>query len=68
MFIEIMGSYRRGQETSGDVDLLITRDTSDGLTHAGVLGRLITRLREKGIITHDVRVQRPKLMQAQHSA
>jgi hypothetical protein len=30
-----MGSYRRGAEDSGDVDILLTRDTSDGKTHAG---------------------------------
>ena len=51
-----MGSYRRGQETSGDVDLLITRDTADGLNHAGVLGRLVSVLKNKGIITHEVSV------------
>ncbi len=49
-----MGSYRRGQDTSGDVDFLITRDTSDGITHAGVLQRLVKVLKLKGIITHDV--------------
>ena len=54
LWIEIMGSYRRGQETSGDVDFLITRDTSDGISHAGILPRLVSALREKGVITHDV--------------
>lgn len=49
-----MGSYRRGAETSGDVDMLITRDTADGKTHAGILPKLVGRLREIGIITHDV--------------
>jgi hypothetical protein len=28
--IEAMGSYRRGEETSGDLDILITRDISQG--------------------------------------
>lgn len=54
LWIEIMGSYRRGQETSSDVDILITRNTEDGLTHAGRLVELVKSLREKGIITHDV--------------
>jgi len=54
LWIEIMGSYRRGQESSGDVDILITRDTSDGITHAGVLPRLIKALKMRGTITHDV--------------
>lgn len=57
LWIEIMGSYRRGQETSGDVDFLITRDTSDGITHAGLLPRLVNALRVKGIITHNVSPQ-----------
>lgn len=54
LWIEIMGSYRRGQETSGDVDILITRDPSDGITHAGYLKRLVHSLRTRGVITHDV--------------
>lgn len=49
-----MGSYRRGQESSGDVDILITRDTSDGITHAGILGKLVKALRSRGLVTHDV--------------
>lgn len=49
-----MGSYRRGQETSGDVDILITRDTADGLNHSLVLKALTDRLKTRGIITHDV--------------
>jgi len=54
VWIEIMGSYRRGQETSGDVDILITRDTADGLNHSGVIKNLVDRLQMRGIITHDV--------------
>ena len=54
IWIEIMGSYRRGQETSGDVDILITRDTADGLNHSGVIKKLVDRLQTRGIITHDV--------------
>ena len=30
-----MGSYRRGADSSGDIDLLVTRDPSDGKTHEG---------------------------------
>ena len=54
IWIEIMGSYRRGQDSSGDVDILITRDTADGLNHSGVIKRLVDRLQTRGIITHDV--------------
>lgn len=49
-----MGSYRRGQEDSGDVDILITRNTDDGKTHGGVLKMLVNRLKLTGVITHDV--------------
>lgn len=33
MLIEAMGSYRRGEAASGDLDILITRDPSDGKDH-----------------------------------
>jgi DNA polymerase lambda len=52
--IEIMGSYRRGATNSGDVDFLITRKDDDGLTHSGVIEKLVRRLMHKGIITHEV--------------
>ena len=55
-----MGSYRRGQEDSGDVDILITRDPSDGLTHAGVLQSLVNVLKLNGFITHDVSAEEVK--------
>lgn len=53
--IEVMGSYRRGAADCGDVDLLITRDTVDGKTHAGLLDKLLLILRSRGFITHEVR-------------
>ncbi|ORY31676.1 hypothetical protein BCR39DRAFT_465497 [Naematelia encephala] len=56
IWVEIMGSYRRGQEDSGDVDILITRDTDDGLTHEGLLKSLVIGLKENGVITHDLSV------------
>nr|BAF37047.1 DNA polymerase lambda [Coprinopsis cinerea] len=54
LFVEIMGSYRRGKATCGDIDILITRPTDDGKTHAGVLGRLIQELHAVGVLTEDL--------------
>jgi DNA polymerase lambda len=63
LFVEIMGSYRRGKADCGDIDILITRDpTGDGHTHAGILRRLLAALRETGIITEDLTVPAPKEM------
>ncbi|PFH50099.1 hypothetical protein AMATHDRAFT_145957 [Amanita thiersii Skay4041] len=36
LVVEIMGSYRRGKSDCGDIDILITRPTDDGKTHAGI--------------------------------
>lgn len=37
--IEAMGSYRRCEETCGDLDILISRDPSDGKDHTRKLNR-----------------------------
>ncbi|BBN09986.1 hypothetical protein MPTK1_5g00050 [Marchantia polymorpha subsp. ruderalis] len=42
--IIVGGSYRRGNATCGDIDLLITHP--DGHSHKGLLGRLVTKLEE----------------------
>lgn len=55
LWVEIMGSYRRGSETSGDVDILITRDDADGKSHKGAIKKLVDKLKAKGVITHEVR-------------
>ncbi|KDR78241.1 hypothetical protein GALMADRAFT_1309526 [Galerina marginata CBS 339.88] len=54
LFIEIMGSYRRGKADCGDIDILITRPVDDGLTHRGVLPRLLRELHSVGILTEDL--------------
>ncbi|KAF8970645.1 hypothetical protein BDZ97DRAFT_1790287 [Flammula alnicola] len=54
LFIEIMGSYRRGKADCGDIDILITRPTDDGNTHSGVLPRLLQELHAASILTEDL--------------
>ena len=48
------GSYRRGRQTCGDVDVLITHP--DGKSHKGIFNKLLNNLRETGkhpmVITH----------------
>ncbi|KAF5330075.1 hypothetical protein D9758_015989 [Tetrapyrgos nigripes] len=39
LFVDIMGSYRKGKADCGDIDILITRDTGDSRTHQGILKR-----------------------------
>ncbi|KAI6117985.1 hypothetical protein F5141DRAFT_1000177 [Pisolithus sp. B1] len=59
LFIEIMGSYRRGKADCGDIDVLVTRPVADGKTHAGILGvlpRLLDRLRAAKILAEDLAV------------
>ncbi|EXX61016.1 Pol4p [Rhizophagus irregularis DAOM 197198w] len=48
------GSYRRGNPDCGDVDIMITRNDSDGTTHLGVLSRLVEILRDQGFLTHEL--------------
>ncbi|KAK0467096.1 DNA polymerase lambda [Desarmillaria tabescens] len=54
LFVEIMGSYRRGKADCGDIDIMITRCPDDGRTHAGVLGKLLKKLHEADIVTEDL--------------
>ncbi|KAI5983896.1 hypothetical protein EDD15DRAFT_2178117 [Pisolithus albus] len=58
LFIEIMGSYRRGKADCGDIDVLVTRPVADGKTHAGirVLPRLLDRLRAAKVLAEDLAV------------
>ncbi|KAL4244509.1 DNA polymerase type-X family protein [Abortiporus biennis] len=54
LFVEIMGSFRRGKSTCGDIDIMITRPTDDGKTHAGIFRLLVQILHQKGILTEDL--------------
>ncbi|GAA5894238.1 hypothetical protein JCM6882_007609 [Rhodosporidiobolus microsporus] len=48
----LCGGYRRGKAFSNDVDILITYPHADG-EERGVLGKLLDRLLEKGLIPRD---------------
>nr|XP_018261046.1 uncharacterized protein I303_06763 [Kwoniella dejecticola CBS 10117]OBR83204.1 hypothetical protein I303_06763 [Kwoniella dejecticola CBS 10117] len=54
LWVEIMGSYRRGQENSGDVDILITREGDNHANKRGIVMELVQRLKKKGLVTHDL--------------
>jgi len=54
LFVECMGSYRRGSETCGDIDVIITRSAEDGKTHAGAAKKLWQACHTQGIITDDL--------------
>ncbi|KAG7087813.1 hypothetical protein E1B28_013753 [Marasmius oreades] len=56
LFVEIMGSFRRGKADCGDIDILITRSTHDGRTHRGVLPKLLDALRDADIVTEDLAI------------
>lgn len=46
--IEACGSYRRGKESCGDIDVLITR--SDGVPITGIMEKLVERLEKEGFL------------------
>ncbi|KAH7927186.1 hypothetical protein BV22DRAFT_1032056 [Leucogyrophana mollusca] len=54
LFVEIMGSFRRGKPDCGDIDILITRRPFDGKTHAGVLPEILAALHSAKILTEDL--------------
>lgn len=50
--VTIMGSYRRGSERCGDVDVLITHPKFVNFVPKGSVDDLVERLREEGHISH----------------
>ena len=50
--VTIMGSYRRGKDACGDIDLLITHPDYVETTPRGALGELVDRLRQRGHIAY----------------
>ncbi|TRM63113.1 hypothetical protein BD626DRAFT_431710 [Schizophyllum amplum] len=54
--LRAMGSFRRGKKDCGDIDIMITRPTDDGETHAGALRELLLKLHRADILTEDLAV------------
>ena len=50
------GSYRRGKQTCGDLDVLVTHEDEDALDE--LFERILAKLREIGFLTDDLTVQR----------
>ncbi|CAI2174663.1 18491_t:CDS:10, partial [Funneliformis geosporum] len=48
------GSFRRGRPDCGDIDIMITRNDSDGKNHLGVLTKLVEILSNQGFLTHEL--------------
>lgn len=53
------GSYRRGKQTCGDVDVLVTHP--DGHSHEGLLPKLLAKLHDTGFLTSDLSVHESQL-------
>ena len=53
--IRTMGSYRRGKESCGDVDILITHEKYVDCTPKGAVDDVVERLRRRGHITHHLK-------------
>lgn len=54
LLVFAMGSYIRRADECGDVDFIVTRDTSDGRDHGGMIKRLWRKLIEVGMIRHSL--------------
>ncbi|CAG8679171.1 11862_t:CDS:2, partial [Funneliformis mosseae] len=48
------GSFGRGSPVCEDIDIMITRNDSDGKNHLGVLTKLIEILSNQGFLTHEL--------------
>ncbi|XP_055353793.1 DNA polymerase lambda-like isoform X2 [Paramacrobiotus metropolitanus] len=51
---EVCGSYRRGRDLCGDVDILMTHP--DGHSHETILKPLLDKLHQKGFLTDDLSI------------
>ncbi|KAH9443440.1 hypothetical protein Pst134EA_031233 [Puccinia striiformis f. sp. tritici] len=50
----LMGSYCRGEESCGNIEVIVTRNNSDGQTYHDSMSRLYKRLRKDGLITYEL--------------
>lgn len=64
MEVVTCGSYRRGKQTCGDIDLLITHP--DGRSHRGVFDELLRRGREAGFLTDDLSIHSDPVAQCKY--
>lgn len=55
--LEVVGSYRRGKATCGDIDLLICRQ--DGGVEEKLVRELVRELEREGFITESLSQPRP---------
>merc|ERR1719479_517403 len=51
------GSFRRGKETCGDLDVLITHPEDENVL-TGLFDKLIGKLHKEGFLTHDLTFQK----------
>ncbi|KAI5788161.1 putative DNA polymerase POL4, partial [Pyronema domesticum] len=50
LVLEVMGSYRRGVKSCGDIDIMITKEGAEGRYIKLVLDRIVERLTERGFL------------------
>ncbi|KAI5819758.1 hypothetical protein BZA77DRAFT_303463 [Pyronema omphalodes] len=50
LVLEVMGSYRRGAKTCGDIDIMITKEGAEGRYMKLVLDKIVERLTERGFL------------------
>jgi DNA polymerase/3'-5' exonuclease PolX len=48
LIVEACGSYRRGRESCGDIDVIITKN--DGTLIRGIIEKIVTRLEKEGFL------------------
>lgn len=48
LIVEACGSYRRGKQTCGDIDILITK--KDGSAIKGIIEKVVVRLEKEGFL------------------